>query len=287
MVEYRPLEGFVFAVTPFNFTSIGGNLPTAPALDGQHGAVEAGVDLVALQLLHACKLLEEAGLPPGVINFLPGSGPEVGDPVLAHPDFAGIHFTGSTSTFHGMWKTIGDNMSNYRSYPRIVGETGGKDFVFAHPSADVEALAAALVRGAFEYQGQKCSAASRAYVPASLWPARQAQRCASCWSRSAWASPLDFRNFMAAVIDKPSFRPHHRLHRRRRNARARRRSSGGGGADMASGYFIEPTVVRTENPKMKALCGGDLRAGAHGLRLQGQGDRRRGGVVRHDHARTP
>jgi 1-pyrroline-5-carboxylate dehydrogenase len=168
-VEHRPLEGFVFAVTPFNFTAIGANLPTSPAIMG-NTVLWKPASTALLSNWYVLKLLEEAGLPPGVINFLPGAGASVGDPVLAHPDFAGIHFTGSTGVFQGMWRTIAGNLPRYRSYPRIVGETGGKDFVFAHPSADVDALVTALVRGAFEYQGQKCSAASRAYVPRSLWP---------------------------------------------------------------------------------------------------------------------
>ena len=189
-IEYRPLEGFVFAVTPFNFTSIAANLPTAPALMGNavlwkpaSSAVYSGWWIL--------KLLEAAGLPPGVINFVPGPGPAVGDPVLASGELAGVHFTGSTATFHGMWRTLVENLPRYRSYPRIVGETGGKDFVFAHPSAEVEALSTALCRGAFEYQGQKCSAASRAYVP--RWrPSRSATRSrtsASSWARSSTAAP--------------------------------------------------------------------------------------------------
>ena len=169
-IEYRALEGFVFAVTPFNFTSIGANLPTAPAIMG-NVAIWKPASTAVLSGYYIMRLLEEAGLPAGVINFLPGRGSQVGGPVLASPDLAGIHFTGSTGVFQGMWKTVGDNIGNYKTYPRIVGETGGKDFVFAHPSAEPLAVATALVRGAFEYQGQKCSAASRAYVPESLWPA--------------------------------------------------------------------------------------------------------------------
>ena len=251
MVDYRPLEGFVFAVTPFNFTAIGGNLPTAPALMG-NTVLWKPASTSLLSNYYVLKLLEEAGLPPGVLNFIPGSGPEIGGVTLSHPDLAGIHFTGSTSTFNGMWKTVGENMSNYRSYPRIVGETGGKDFVFAHPSADVEALAVALVRGAFEYQGQKCSAASRAFIPASLWPALK-RNLRELLEQVSMGSPVDFKNFMAAVIDKPSFQ------RIAGYIQAAKRSSQaeivwGGGADMASGYYIEPTVIRTENPKMKAFC---------------------------------
>jgi delta 1-pyrroline-5-carboxylate dehydrogenase len=173
-VEHRPLEGFVFAVTPFNFTSIAGNLPTAPALMGNTVVWKpASTSVVSAHVI--MELLEAAGLPPGVINMVPGPGAAVGDSVLASPHLAGIHFTGSTGVFQGMWETVGRNVRAYRAYPRVVGETGGKDFVFAHPSAEVDALAAALVRGAFEYQGQKCSAVSRAYIPSSLWPRVQAR----------------------------------------------------------------------------------------------------------------
>ena len=171
-LEYRPLEGFVFAVTPFNFTSIAGNLPTAPALMG-NTALWKPASSAVYSSWFVLQVLREAGLPDGVINFVPGSGAEVGDPALASPSLAGVHFTGSTGVFRGIWKTVGTNIDQYRSYPRIVGETGGKDFIFAHPSADVQELAVALLRGAFEYQGQKCSAASRAYLPASLWPPSQ------------------------------------------------------------------------------------------------------------------
>ena len=168
VVEYRALEGFVFAVTPFNFTSIAGNLPTSPALMG-NTVVWKPASTSVFSAYWLMKLLEEAGLPPGVINLVPGGGAKIGDPAMAHPDLAGVHFTGSTPVFQGMWRTVGANIAGYKSYPRIVGETGGKDFVFAHPSADPEDLAANLIRGAFEYQGQKCSAASRAYIPESLW----------------------------------------------------------------------------------------------------------------------
>lgn len=167
-VQHRPLEGFVFAVTPFNFTAIAGNLPTAPAIMGNTVVWKPASSCVYTPYLFM-KILEEAGLPPGVINFVPGAGADVGDICLADPNLSGIHFTGSTAVFQRMWKTVGENIAGYKSYPRIVGETGGKDFVFAHASAKVDQLVAALVRGAFEYQGQKCSAASRAYIPKSLW----------------------------------------------------------------------------------------------------------------------
>jgi 1-pyrroline-5-carboxylate dehydrogenase len=202
-LEYRALEGFVFAVTPFNFTSIGGNLPTAPAIMG-NTVVWKPASTSVLSNYHFIKLLQAAGLPDGVINFLPGRGRQVGDPVLARPELAGIHFTGSTATFQNMWRTVGENVARYRSYPRLVGETGGKDFVFVHASADPEAVTTALVRGAFEYQGQKCSAASRAYLPRSLWPELR-DRLAAAVGEVTMGSPLDFRNFMAAVIDAQAF----------------------------------------------------------------------------------
>ena len=266
IADYRPLEGFVFAVTPFNFTSIGGNLPTAPALCG-NTVLWKPSSTSLLSNWYTMKVLEEAGLPPGVVNFLPGSGPEVGGPALASADLAGIHFTGSTEVFHGLWKTIGDNVATYRGYPRIVGETGGKNFVFAHPSASVPELVTALVRGAFEYQGQKCSAASRAYVPKSLWPVVRStleEQLASV----AMGPPTDFRNFVAAVIDQRVVPAHRRLHRRsqgreRLRAGARRRLR-----RQATAGSSSRTVVRTDDPRGEADDRGDLRAGAHRLRLR-------------------
>jgi 1-pyrroline-5-carboxylate dehydrogenase len=249
-VEQRPLEGFVFAVTPFNFTSIAGNLPTAPAMMGNtviwkpaSSSVYSGYWIM--------KLLEAAGLPPGVINFVPGSGGEVGDPVLAHEDFAGVHFTGSTAVFQDMWATIGTNLKSYRSYPRIVGETGGKDFVFAHPSADVDALVTALVRGAFEFQGQKCSAASRAYIPRSLW-AMVRDRLVATVESIAMGDPTDFRNFMGAVIDKGAFRD---ISGYIDHAKAASDAEilVGGSYDAQDGWFIRPTVVQTTNPTFKTM----------------------------------
>src|SRR5881296_3021549 len=202
-LEHRALEGFVFAVTPFNFTSIGGNLPTAPAILGNTVVWKPASS--ALYSAHCImEILEAAGLPPGVINMVPGSGAEVGDPALASPALAGIHFTGSTATFQGMWETVGRNVRRYRSYPRIVGETGGKDFVFAHASAGVPALATALTRGAFEYQGQKCSAASRAFIPASLWP-RVLERLLAQVGEIRMGDVAEFTNFMGAVIDEHAF----------------------------------------------------------------------------------
>ncbi len=249
-LEYRALEGFVFAVAPFNFTSISGNLPTSPAIMG-NVALWKPASTSVVSSYYLMKLLEAAGLPAGVINFVPGKGAAVGDPVLASEHFAGLHFTGSTGTFQRMWQTIGDNIAAYRSYPRIVGETGGKDFVFAHPSADPAALVTALVRGAFEYQGQKCSAASRAYVPKSLWPGVSEDLKAQVAS-IAQGSPLDFRNFMAAVIDASAFRNH-------KNAIEGARASAdaeilcGGGCDDSRGYFVEPTVIVARDPRYETM----------------------------------
>jgi len=250
-LEHRELEGFVFAVTPFNFTAIAGNLPTSPAIMG-NTVVWKPASTAVLSAHYILKILEEAGLPPGVINLVPGSGRSVGDPVLAHPDLAGIHFTGSTAVFQGMWRTIGENIARYRTYPRIVGETGGKDFVFAHASADPDALATALVRGAFEYQGQKCSAASRAYVPASMWPALWARLEARLAAITLGDPTEDFRHFMSAVIDRKAF---HDIQAYIDFAKASPEAEVlfGGGCDDRDGWFIEPTVVRTSNPRFKLM----------------------------------
>jgi 1-pyrroline-5-carboxylate dehydrogenase len=249
--EYRPLEGFVFAVTPFNFTSIAANLPTAPALMGNtvvwkpaSSAVYSGWFLY--------KLLEAAGLPPGVVNFVPGPGSEVGDPVLASPDLAGLHFTGSTAVFQRMWRNVAENLPRYRGYPRLVGETGGKDFVFAHPSADADALSAALCRGAFEFQGQKCSAASRAYVPESLWPAVKERLLALTASIRMGDPAEDFRTFMGAVIDRGAFesiRGYVELARSSHETQV----LAGGRCDDSAGFFVEPTVVQTTNPHHRLM----------------------------------
>jgi 1-pyrroline-5-carboxylate dehydrogenase len=249
-LEYRPLEGFIFAVTPFNFTAIGGNLPTSPALMG-NTVLWKPASTAVLSNYYFMKLLQEAGLPDGVINFLPGSGAQVGDPVLASSHLAGIHFTGSTGVFQGMWKTIGDNIQRYKGYPRIVGETGGKDFVFAHASADVEPLVTALVRGAFEYQGQKCSAASRAYIPKSLWP-QVRDGLEQTLSRIRMGPPTDFRNFLSAVIDRKSF---DKLSGAIDFARESDDAEVilGGGCDDSTGFFIEPTVVLTTDPKFRLM----------------------------------
>lgn len=249
-VEYRALEGFVFAVSPFNFTSIGGNLPTSPALMG-NTVLWKPASTAVLSGYYIMKVLQAAGLPDGVINFIPGKASQVGDPVLAHPDFAGIHFTGSTPVFHQMWKTIGENMSVYKTYPRIVGETGGKNFVFAHPSADVAAYVTALVRGSFEYQGQKCSAGSRAYIPRSLWP-RVKEMLVEQVKQIDMGTPVDFRNFMAAVIDKNSYDRIMRYIDFAKNSSDAEILVGGKGDD-SKGYFIEPTVVVTTDPRFKLM----------------------------------
>ncbi len=249
-VEYRALEGFVFAITPFNFSSIGGNLPTAPALMGNTVLWKPASSSV-FSNYQILRVLQAAGLPDGVINFLPGRASKVGDPALDHGDLAGIHFTGSTPVFQQMWKRLGDNIAKYRSYPRVVGETGGKNFVLAHPSADPAALATALVRGAFEYQGQKCSAASRAYIPRSLWTDLR-RRLEEAVGSIRMGTPTDFRHFMAAVIDENSF---DRIMGYIEHAKASADAEIllGGKGDKSTGYFIEPTVVLTTDPRFKLL----------------------------------
>jgi 1-pyrroline-5-carboxylate dehydrogenase len=250
-VEYRPLEGFVFAVAPFNFTSIGGNLATSPVLMGNVSIWKPASNAV-LAGYYLMRLLEEAGLPPGVINYVPGSGRAVGDPVLASPHLAGIHFTGSTRVFQAMWRTVGENIAAYRSYPRIVGETGGKDFVFAHASADAAELATALVRGAFEYQGQKCSAASRAYIPESLWPEVR-EILGEQLARVKTGPPTDFTNFMAAVIDRGSYDNILSYLEHARESDAMEIVFGGEGDDSV-GYFVQPTVVLSRDPSSRLMC---------------------------------
>jgi 1-pyrroline-5-carboxylate dehydrogenase len=250
VVEYRALEGFVFAVTPFNFTSIAGNLPTSPALMG-NTVVWKPASTSVFSAYWLMKLLEEAGLPPGVINLVPGGGAKIGDPAMAHPDMAGVHFTGSTPVFQGMWRTVGANIAGYKSYPRIVGETGGKDFVFAHPSADPEELAANLIRGAFEYQGQKCSAASRAYIPASLWTDLR-DRLVSEVEAIPYGDVADFRNFMGAVIDKSAFDT-----LKGYIDRAKTDTDAdvicGGVCDDSVGYFIAPTIIQAHAPRYATM----------------------------------
>jgi 1-pyrroline-5-carboxylate dehydrogenase len=249
MLDYRPLEGFIYAVSPFNFTAIGGNLAGAPALMG-NTVLWKPASTAMLSAWYVFRVLEEAGLPPGVINFVPGNAAEISDVALSHPDLAGVHFTGSTSVFNAMWKTIGEHMSRYRSYPRIVGETGGKDFIVAHPSADPAALAVAIARGGFEYQGQKCSAASRAYIPRSLWPDVR-DRCIALIDDIKMGDPRDFRNFMGAVIDRKAFtKISEYLDDAKRNATI----VAGGAVDGSRGYFISPTIVETDDPGYRLLC---------------------------------
>src|SRR5579863_9776991 len=237
-LDYRPLEGFVYAVTPFNFTSIAGNLPTAPASSAM------------LSAYYLMRVLEAAGLPPGVINLVSGDAAAISAVTLAHPDLAGVHFTGSTGVFNSMWQTIGASMSRYRSYPRIVGETGGKDFVVAHASADPQALSVAIVRGGFEYQGQKCSAASRVYIPASLWPETR-DRMVAMMREIGVGDVTDFRNFMGAVIDERAFT---KISGYQAEAKKSSTIIQGGGSRGETGYFIEPTLVQTTDPGARLMC---------------------------------
>ena len=248
-MDYRALEGFVYAVTPFNFTAIAGNLPASAALMG-NTVIWKPSHTAMLSNWHIMRLLEEAGIPPGVINFLPGDARMISDALLAHPDLAGVHFTGSTAVFNGMWETIGRNMGRYRSYPRIVGETGGKDFIVAHASADPQALAVGMVRGAFEYQGQKCSAASRAYVPRSLWPAVR-DRVVAMMDQLRVGDVRDFRNFMGAVIDRRAF---DRISGYLAHAKAHATILAGGTADDSTGFFVQPTLVQTDDPGYQLMC---------------------------------
>jgi 1-pyrroline-5-carboxylate dehydrogenase len=250
-LEYRPLEGFVYAITPFNFTSIGGNLPTAPAIMGCT-VVWKPAGTAAYSNYFLLKILEEAGLPPGVINFIPGPAAQVSEIVLNHPRLGGIHFTGSTEVFQALWQHVGANLPKYADYPRLVGETGGKDFILAHPSADAEALAVAIVRGAYEYQGQKCSAASRAYVPANLWP-QVRERVLDMLGAVKVGDVADFRNFMGAVIDQRAF------DKIKGYIDAAKQASGvkvlfGGGCDDAEGYFIQPTLLQVDDPAYRTMC---------------------------------
>src|ERR671933_644120 len=249
-MEYRPLEGFVFAVTPFNFTAIAGNLPTSVALMG-NTVVWKPASTAAFSAYYVMRLLQEAGLPDGVINLVYGSGSVIGEAALASPELAGIHFTGSTPVFNSMWKTVGDNVGNYRNYPRIVGETGGKDFIVAHPTADVDAVATAIVRGSFEYQGQKCSAASRIYAPSNLWPELR-DRLADEVASLKYGDVSDFSNFMGAVIDQNSLRTQREAIEEAKTA-ARTKVLVGGGVDDADGYFVAPTVIETEDPEFRTM----------------------------------
>ncbi len=252
-LEYRPLDGFVFAVTPFNFTSIAGNLPSAPALCG-NTVVWKPASTAVLGAHVVMDLLEAAGLPPGVINLVPGSGGDVGNPVITHPKLGGVHFTGSTEVFQGIWNQVGRNIQNYGCYPRLVGETGGKDFVYAHASADPETLAIALLRGAFEYQGQKCSAASRAYIPDNLWP-QVRDALAEGVKSLTMGDVRDFRNFMGAVIDARAFTKHSAA-----IDEAKGKIGGdiaevfGGECDDKKGWFVRPTVIVSNTPDSRTMC---------------------------------
>jgi 1-pyrroline-5-carboxylate dehydrogenase len=252
-MEYRPLEGFVFAVTPFNFTAIGANLPSSVALMG-NTVVWKPASTAAYSAWWLMKLYEAAGLPPGVINLVYGSGSEVGDPALASRDLAGIHFTGSTAVFNGMWKAVGSNIADgvYRNYPRIVGETGGKDFIVAHPSADVDALAAAIVRGSFEYQGQKCSAASRVFAPSNLWPELR-ERLVEEVRTLRVGDVGDFSNFMGAVIDGNSFKTQREAIDEANASQGKASVLVGGGYDDSDGWFVEPTVIETSDPGFRTM----------------------------------
>jgi 1-pyrroline-5-carboxylate dehydrogenase len=250
-LEYRPLEGFVFAVTPFNFTSIAGNLPTSVALMG-NTVVWKPASTAAVSAHFLMKLFEEAGLPPGVINLVHGSGAAVGDPALASEHLAGIHFTGSTPVFQGMWHTVGENIARYRNYPRVVGETGGKDFIVAHPSADAEALATAILRGSFEYQGQKCSAASRVFAPASLWP-QVREQVAEEIGEMKMGDVADFSNFVGAVIDASSFATQKEAIEEAKAADGKASIVAGGGYDDSDGWFVQPTVIETSDPDFRTM----------------------------------
>lgn len=249
-LEYRALEGFVFAVTPFNFTAIAGNLPTAAALMGNVVVWKpADTQIYSANLL--MRVFKEAGLPDGVINIIYGDGPAIGDVVFNHPDFSGLHFTGSTGVFRHMWKTIGENIAKYRSYPRIVGETGGKDFILAHNSVDQKALVAAIIRGAFEFQGQKCSAASRVYIPQSIWASVKEDLLAEM--KTIKVGPTeDFTNFVNAVIDEKAFDKIARYIDQAKNDGVE--ILHGGTYDKTNGYFIDPTIILANNPKYTTMC---------------------------------
>jgi len=249
-VEQRPLEGFIFAITPFNFTSIAGNLPTSPAMMGNVVLWKPASSAV-YSAYFIMQLLKEAGLPDGVINMIPGPGGSVGNPVMASPHLAGVHFTGSTEVFQGMWKTVGNNIDKYFTYPRIVGETGGKDFIFVHNSADIDVTVTAIVRGAFEYQGQKCSAASRAYIPESMWD-KLKTKLVSAVKKVKMGSPEDFSNFMCAIIDRAAFNTIvEYIDYAKESSEAEFIT--GGNYDDSKGYFIEPTTILTTNPKFKLM----------------------------------
>ena len=248
-MEYRALEGFVYAITPFNFTAIGGNLTTAPALMG-NTVIWKPAGTAMLSAYYTLRVLEEAGMPPGVINFVPGDAVEITRQLLASPELAGVHFTGSTAVFNSIWKTAAERLERYRGYPRLVGETGGKDFILAHPSADPAALAVAIARGGFEYQGQKCSAASRVYVPESLWPEVH-ERTLAMMQEIRMGDVRDFRNFVGAVIDEKAFR---KISGYLEHAKEHARILQGGTASDKEGYFIQPTLIQTEDPGYRTMC---------------------------------
>lgn len=248
-MEYRPLEGFVYAVSPFNFTAIGGNLAGAPALMG-NAVLWKPASSSMLSAYYVMRVLETAGLPPGVINFLPGDAVSISNVILDHPDLAGIHFTGSTAVFNGMWQKVGQNLGKYRGYPRLVGETGGKDFIVVHPSADPQEVAVAAVRGAYEFQGQKCSAASRMYVPKSRWKDIR-DRMVAMMKDIKVGDVCDFRNFMGAVIDKKAF---DKISGYIADGKKNATVIHGGGCKGEEGYFIEPTLVESSDPSYRLLC---------------------------------
>ncbi|MBI5202477.1 MAG: L-glutamate gamma-semialdehyde dehydrogenase, partial [Elusimicrobia bacterium] len=251
-LEYRPLEGFVYAVTPFNFTAIAGNLPAAPALMG-NTVVWKPANSAMYSAHFLMQLLKAAGLPDGVINLVQGDPAAISEQVLAHREFAGLHFTGSTGVFNLLWKKAAENIPNYRTYPRIVGETGGKDFVVVHESADLDAVATALVRGAFEFQGQKCSAASRAYIPDTMWP-KLKKRMADELATVRMGSPEDFRNLVTSVIDQRAFEKIRGYIDYVKKSKGESRVVIGGKCDDSNGWFIEPTVVEAKKPDAKTLC---------------------------------
>ena len=248
-MEYRPLEGFVFAVSPFNFTCIGGNLSSSPALMG-NTVIWKPASTAAFSAYYLMRLMQAAGLPDGVINLVYGSGSTIGNAALASPELAGIHFTGSTGVFNDMWHTVGANVGSYRNYPRIVGETGGKDFILAHPSADAEAVATAVVRGSFEYQGQKCSAASRLYIPSNIWPEVK-ERLVADVSSIKMGDVSDFENFMGAVIDENAYATHAQAIEEARSAGAEVVT--GGSTDDSEGFFVQPTVIETDDKGFRLL----------------------------------
>ena len=248
-MEYRALEGFVYAISPFNFTAIGGNLTTAPALMG-NTVIWKPASSAMLSSYYTMRLLEAAGMPPGVINFLPGEAVQITNALLDSPDLAGVHFTGSTGVFNSMWKKVGENIGRYRSYPRLVGETGGKDFIVAHASADPQEVAVAIARGGFEYQGQKCSAASRVYIPQSIWNEVR-DRTIGMMKDIKMGDVRDFRNFMGAVIDRKAFA---KISEYLDDAKKNARVLSGGTAKGDTGYFIEPTLIETSDPGYRLLC---------------------------------